>query len=49
MVYHGIGNIRLDSAQDLKFEEPTDTIIRLTASAIYGTDLHMVRGTTLSC
>jgi threonine dehydrogenase-like Zn-dependent dehydrogenase len=28
-----------------KIQEPTDAIVRLTASAICGTDLHMVRGT----
>ena len=28
-----------------KIEQPTDAIVRLTASAICGTDLHMVRGT----
>ena len=28
-----------------KIEKPTDAIVRLTASAICGTDLHMVRGT----
>jgi len=26
-------------------EQPTDAIVRLTASAICGTDLHMIRGT----
>lgn len=45
VVFHGIGDIRLDNVPDPKIEQPTDAIIRLTASAICGTDLHMIRGT----
>src|SRR4051794_19900828 len=45
VVFHGVGDIRLDSVKDPKLQEPTDAIVRLTASAICGTDLHMVRGT----
>jgi threonine dehydrogenase-like Zn-dependent dehydrogenase len=45
VVFHGIGDIRLDSVPEPKIEEPTDAIVRLTSSAICGTDLHMVRGT----
>ncbi len=45
VVFHGIGDIRLDEVREPKIKEPTDAIVRLTASAICGTDLHMVRGT----
>jgi threonine dehydrogenase-like Zn-dependent dehydrogenase len=45
VVFHGVGDIRLDSVPDPKIEAPTDAIVHLTASAICGTDLHMVRGT----
>jgi threonine dehydrogenase-like Zn-dependent dehydrogenase len=45
VVFHGIGDIRLDEVKDPKIQDPTDAIVRLTASAICGTDLHMVRGT----
>src|SRR5438270_13396637 len=45
VVYHGLGDIRLDSVKDPKLKEDTDALVRLTASAICGTDLHMVRGT----
>jgi len=45
LVFHGIGDIRLDSVEDPKIEQEHDAIVRLTASAICGTDLHMVRGT----
>jgi threonine dehydrogenase-like Zn-dependent dehydrogenase len=45
VVYHGIGDIRLDDVKEPKLHEATDAIVRLTASAICGTDLHMIRGT----
>jgi threonine dehydrogenase-like Zn-dependent dehydrogenase len=45
VVWHGIGDIRLDEVPDPRIEQPTDAIIRLTCSAICGTDLHFVRGT----
>lgn len=37
--------MRLDDVPEPKIKEPTDAIVRLTASAICGTDLHMIRGT----
>ena len=45
VVFHDVGDIRLDDVEDPKIQEPTDAIVRLTSSAICGTDLHMVRGT----
>src|SRR5438477_1819217 len=45
VVFHGIGDIRLDTVDEPKIVERTDALIQLTASAICGTDLHMVRGT----
>jgi Threonine dehydrogenase and related Zn-dependent dehydrogenases len=45
VVWHGIGDIRLDDVPEPKIEAPTDAIVRLTASAICGTDLHFIRGT----
>jgi threonine dehydrogenase-like Zn-dependent dehydrogenase len=45
VVFHGVGDIRLDDVPEPKLEHSTDAIVRLTASAICGTDLHMVRGT----
>lgn len=45
VVFHGIGDIRLDDVPEPTIEQPTDAIVRLTASAICGTDLHMIRGT----
>lgn len=45
VVFHDVGDIRLDDVKDPQLKEPTDAIVRLTASAICGTDLHMIRGT----
>jgi threonine dehydrogenase-like Zn-dependent dehydrogenase len=45
VVFHGIGDVHVDEVGDPVLEKPTDAIVRLTASAICGTDLHMVRGT----
>ena len=45
VVWHGIGDIRLDDVPKPKLKDPEDAIVRLTASAICGTDLHFVRGT----
>jgi threonine dehydrogenase-like Zn-dependent dehydrogenase len=46
VVFHGIGNIRLEDVAEPEIKESTDAIVRITASAICGTDLHMIRGTS---
>jgi threonine dehydrogenase-like Zn-dependent dehydrogenase len=45
VVFHGVGDIRLENVPEPKIQKPNDAIVRLTASAICGTDLHFVRGT----
>jgi threonine dehydrogenase-like Zn-dependent dehydrogenase len=45
VVFHGVGDIRVDDVPDPTVQDPNDAIVRLTASAICGTDLHFVRGT----
>ena len=45
VVFHAIGDIRVDDVPEPVIEHPKDAIVRLTASAICGTDLHFVRGT----
>jgi threonine dehydrogenase-like Zn-dependent dehydrogenase len=45
VVFHGIGDIRLENVSEPKILKPTDAILRISASAICGTDLHFVRGT----
>ncbi len=44
VVFHGVGDIRIDDVPEPRIEQPTDAIVHLSASAICGTDLHMVRG-----
>jgi threonine dehydrogenase-like Zn-dependent dehydrogenase len=45
LIFNGIGDIRLENVREPKIKDPLDAIVRITASAICGTDLHMVRGT----
>ena len=45
VVFHGVGDIRMDDVPEPRIEDPTDAVVRITASAICGTDLHFVRGT----
>src|SRR5436190_19625855 len=45
VLFRGVGNIQLENVPDPKIQKPTDAVVRLTASAICGTDLHMIRGT----
>jgi threonine dehydrogenase-like Zn-dependent dehydrogenase len=45
VVFHAIGDIRLEDVDEPKIQEPNDAIVALTASAICGTDLHFIRGT----
>ena len=45
MVWHGVGDIRLDNVDEPKVQQPTDAIVRLAFRAICGTDLYTIRGT----
>lgn len=45
VVWRGIGDIAVEDVPEPKIQDPTDAIVRLTASAICGTDLHFIRGT----
>src|SRR5919198_2463592 len=45
VVFHGVGDIRLEEVPEPRIQRPTDAIVRIILSAICGTDLHMVRGT----
>ena len=45
IVWHDTGDIRLDTVDDPRVQDPDDAIVELTSSAICGTDLHFVRGT----
>ncbi|MFC3499479.1 zinc-dependent alcohol dehydrogenase [Micromonospora krabiensis] len=45
VVFHGLGDIRLDTVADPVIEQPTDAVVRISTAAICGTDLHFIRGT----
>lgn len=45
VVFHDVGDIRLDDVPRPSIQHPQDAIVRITASAICGTDLHFIRGT----
>ena len=45
VVWHDIGDIRLEDVPEPQINAQTDAIVRLTSSAICGTDLHFIRGT----
>jgi threonine dehydrogenase-like Zn-dependent dehydrogenase len=41
VVWHGKEDVRVDDVPDPRIEEPTDAIIRITSTAICGSDLHL--------
>lgn len=43
-VFHKIGDIRVDNVPDPRIEHPRDAIIRVTSTAICGSDLHIFNG-----
>ena len=45
VVFHDVGDIRLENVPEPKIKQPDDAIVRITSSAICGTDLHFIRGT----
>ncbi|MDQ2630480.1 MAG: alcohol dehydrogenase catalytic domain-containing protein, partial [Actinomycetota bacterium] len=40
-VWHGPRDVRVDEVEDPKIEEATDAVIKVTSSAICGSDLHL--------
>lgn len=44
LTYHGAHDVRVDTVIDPILEEPDDLILRVTATAICGSDLHLYRG-----
>ncbi len=44
LVWHGKGDMRCDTVPDPKIEAPRDAIIKVTACAICGSDLHLFDG-----
>ncbi|HEX7445909.1 MAG TPA: zinc-dependent alcohol dehydrogenase [Pirellulales bacterium] len=44
LCWHGKGDVRIDSVPDPKILDPRDAIVRVTATAICGSDLHLYDG-----
>jgi threonine dehydrogenase-like Zn-dependent dehydrogenase len=44
VVWHGKEDVRVDEVPDPAVQEPTDAIVRITSSAICGSDLHLYGG-----
>ena len=44
LVYHGSKDVRVDTVKDPVIQEPDDIILRVSATAICGSDLHLYRG-----
>ena len=42
--WHGKGDVRVDTVPDPKIEDPRDAIVRITSTAICGSDLHLYDG-----
>jgi S-(hydroxymethyl)glutathione dehydrogenase/alcohol dehydrogenase len=43
-VFHKIGDIRYETVDDPKIEKEDDLILRITSTAICGSDLHILDG-----
>src|ERR687897_1750484 len=41
VVWHGKEDVRVDEVSDPRIEEPNDAIVRVTSTAICGSDLHL--------
>ncbi len=41
VTWHGKRDVRIDTVPDLKIEDPTDAIVRITTTGICGSDLHL--------
>ncbi|MEU8299596.1 glutathione-independent formaldehyde dehydrogenase [Micromonospora sp. NPDC048909] len=46
VVYHGPRNVSVDTVEDPRIEDATDVIVKITSTAICGSDLHMYEGRT---
>ncbi len=44
LCWHGTEDVRVDTVEDPKIEDPRDIIIKVTASGICGSDLHLYSG-----
>ena len=43
LTWHGIEDVRVEEVPDPRIQEPTDAIVRVTSTAICGSDLHLYK------
>jgi threonine dehydrogenase-like Zn-dependent dehydrogenase len=43
VVWHGTEDVRVDDVPDPRIQEPTDAIVRITSTALCGSDLHLYK------
>lgn len=44
LIYHSSHDVRVDNVPDPILQEPDEIILKVTATAICGSDLHLYRG-----
>ena len=44
LCWHGTGDVRVDTVPDPTIEAPRDVVIKVTSTAICGSDLHLFDG-----
>ncbi len=44
LIYHGTRDVRVETVSDPALQDPQDILLRVTATAICGSDLHLFRG-----
>jgi threonine dehydrogenase-like Zn-dependent dehydrogenase len=44
LAYHGASDVRIDDVEDPRLQLPDDIVLRVTSTAICGSDLHIYRG-----
>ena len=47
VVWHGKQDVRVDDVDEPRIEEPTDAVVRITSTAICGSDLHLYKGVVI--
>ena len=40
ITFHGVGDVRVQDVPEPKVVDPTDVVVKITTSAVCGSDLH---------
>jgi alcohol dehydrogenase len=49
LIYNGLGKMALEDRPKPEITAPTDAIVRMTKTAICGTDLHIIKSDVPTC